>query len=280
MLRIDFTEEVAALVKKIDRRSVKFGDLTYVNYGAQMSSKLKGGFGKGHVLRDSKETATCRKTIAGRDLYRHRPSWSGKYVEWALAPEMYGPRTPWFFEKPKLMIRDITGTHRIEAALDKSGLYCDHTILCAQRIADLAPTQIAAVDPTRLEASQLYSLELLQAAIASRLVSAYYYWTLTGEGVRTGGGFHTYPTTVRALPVPDMSVIRDPANKKTLSEIESLAVRLAAAAADLAQEKSPSKRDQLTRRFETDDARLDTLIYGLYKLDNHEITLIEAVTAE
>jgi hypothetical protein len=111
-------------------------------------------------------------------------------------------------------------------------------------------------------------------------VSAYYYWTLTGEGVRTGGGFHTYPTTVRALPVPNLDVIGNPANKKTLLEIESLAERLAATAADLAKEKSPSKLDQLTRRFETDDARLDTLIYGLYELNKEEITLIEAVTAE
>jgi hypothetical protein len=172
MLRIDFTEEVAALVEKIQQRSIRLGDLTYVNYGAQMSSKQKGGFGKEHVLRNSKKTATCRKTIAGRDLYRYRPAWSGKYVEWALAPEMYGPRTPWFFEKPKLMIRDITGTHRIEAALDRSGLYCDHTILCAQRLADLPPAQVEATDPTRLGTSRQYSLERLQAAVASRLVSA------------------------------------------------------------------------------------------------------------
>ena len=97
MLRIDFTEEVAALVEQIEGASIKLGDITHVNYGAQMSSKQKGRFGKEHVLRDSKVTATCQKTIAGRDLYRYRANWSGRYVEWALAPEMYGASNPLVF---------------------------------------------------------------------------------------------------------------------------------------------------------------------------------------
>ncbi len=194
MLRIDFTEEVAAIIKKMDNLSITLGELTLVNYGAQMSSRQKGGFGKEYVLRDAKKTSTCRKTISGRDLYRYQPSWRGAYVEWALAPKMYGPRAEWFFELPKLMIRDITGTHRIEAALDVSGLYCDHTILCALRRCDIPNSERTDEDKARL--SELYSLGLLQAIVASWLVSAYYYWTLTGEGVRTGGGFHTYPTTI------------------------------------------------------------------------------------
>lgn len=276
MLRIDFTEEVAALVKKVEKLSVRLGDLTYVNYGAQMSSRKKGVFGKEYVLRDHNDTTTCRKTIAGRDLYRYRPLWSGKYVEWALAPEMYGPRAPWFFEGPKLMIRDITGTHRIEAALDRSGLYCDHTILCAHRFADVPETQKR--DGKKAEASKRYSLSLLQAIVASRLVSAYYYWILTGEGVRTGGGFHTYPTTIRALPVPSLEVLEGAANVRTVTEIEQLAKRLSEAAPNLVKEKSPSKRAELSSRIETDDARLDALIYKLYGLGKDEIAQIEQAT--
>lgn len=29
---------------------------------------------------------------------------------------------------------------------------------------------------------------------------------LSGEGVRTGGGFHTYPETIRAFPIPDVDI--------------------------------------------------------------------------
>ena len=276
MLRIDFTEEVAAIIKKIDDLSIALGDLTLVNYGAQMSSRQKGGFGKEYVLRDKKNTSTCRKTISGRNLYRYRPNWRGAYVEWALAPKMYGPRAAWFFELPKLMIRDITGTHRIEAALDGSGLYCDHTILCALRICDVPDGERTDTEEALL--SQLYSLAFLQAIVASQLVSAYYYWTLTGEGVRTGGGFHTYPTTIWALPVPAPAVLKRAANQDLIEEIGKLSDRLADTQRQQQVETSPARRDQLAQRFEADDARLDSLIYRIYGLGKDEIKLVEAAT--
>jgi hypothetical protein len=278
MLRIDFTEDVATLVDEIKTRSITLGDITYVNYGAQMSSKVKGGFGKEYVIRDSQETETCRKTVAGRDLYRYRINWNGKYVEWALASKMYGPRTPWFFEKPKLMVRDLTGTHRIEAALDRSGLYCDHTILCAQRIADLNPAHVSKYEQNEVERSRFYSLELLQAIVASRLISAYYYWVLTGEGVRTGGGFHTYPSTVRALPIPSEETINKLSNTGLVSEIERLAKQLAERGSRLAKEASPSAREQLKQRFEADDSRLDALVYQLYGLNTDQRALVLSAT--
>ena len=277
MLRIDFTEAVAALVDKIEQASIRLGDVAHVNYAAQMSSRKKGGFGKEHVLRNRKESETCRKTVSGRDLYRYKAQWAGKYVEWALAPEMYGPRAEWFFERPKLMIRDITGTHRIEAALDRTALYCDHTILCALRFADVPGSEKVA--PEKIELSKLYPLELLQAVVASRLVSAYFYWALTGEGVRTGGGFHTYPTTVRALPLPSPALLRRAARDGRVGELEELAKRLARAAGEGARETSPAKSDQLRRQFEANDARLDDIIYKTYELTKEEIALVVKATS-
>jgi len=273
-MRIDFTEEISRLVLKVEEASIRLGDLTHVNYGAQMSSKDKGAFGKEHVLRDAKTTQTCVKTIGGRDLYRYSAMWSGKYVEWALAPQMYGSRDKWFFESPKLMIRDITGTHRIEAALDRTKLYCDHTILCALRLIDVPANKASAAADVQL--SGRYSLEFLQAAVASKVVSAYYYWVLTGEGVRTGGGFHTYPSTIRALRVPSTAVLDQPNNRVIVQEIEKLAERLAETAAKLKSESSPHRIEQLTQRLEADDARVDALFFQLYGLSVGEIALIQS----
>ena len=137
MLRLDLSPEVSALIGKINDKSLKLDELCYINYGAQMSSKIKGKFGKDHVIRDRRESADCRPMISGRDLYRYSATWDGKYVDWSFADQMYGPRWPGFFETSKLMIRDITGTHRVEATLDDTGLYCDHTVLCALRKCDI-----------------------------------------------------------------------------------------------------------------------------------------------
>jgi hypothetical protein len=126
--------------------------------------------------------------------------------------------------------------------------------------------------------SKLYPLDLLQAVVASRLVSAIFYWALTGEGVRTGGGFHTYPTTVRALPLPSPALVRRASRDGRISEIEGLAKRLAETVDKGARETSPSKLDQLRRQFEANDARIDDALYKLYALSKEEISLIEKAT--
>ncbi len=203
MWRLDLRPTAVSACDAIEAASITVGDISWVNYGAQMSSKKKKEFGKEYVLRDRRASKTCKKTISGRDLYRYNITWNGQYVEWALAPKMYGPRESWFFETPKLMIRDITGTHRLELSLDESKLYCDHTVLCCLRICDAAGHHRFDERAVRLSAE--YPLELLLGLLASRPISAFYYWKLTGEGVRTGGGFHTYPNTIRALPVFDVT---------------------------------------------------------------------------
>src|SRR5262249_12591985 len=137
--------------------------------------------------------------ISGRELYRYSIRWTGRFVDYSFANQMYGARWPEFFELPKLMIRDITGTHRIEATLDETGFYCDHTVLCALRKGDVATWKKASAEAIAISSN--YQLPYLAGLVASKLVAAYYYLVLTGEGVRTGGGFHTYPHTIRKLPV-------------------------------------------------------------------------------
>jgi len=246
-----------------------------VNYGAQMSSKLKGAFGKDHVLRNKAVTKTCKKTISGRNLYRYRIDWEGQYVEWALAPKMYGPREPWFFDTPKLMIRDITGTHRLELSLDRAKLYCDHTVLCCLRACDV--NRFRAFETDSIETSKHYSLELLLGLLASRAVSAYYYWNLTGEGVRTGGGFHTYPNTIRALPVFNIKMASKP-QQRSLQQIEEFAKRMLDLAARARDPKTPGAATKLRRELYALDRQIDLEVYQLYNLTNEQIRSVENAT--
>jgi len=76
------------------------------------------------------------------------------------------------------MIRDITGTHRIEATLDLTKLYCDHTILCAVRKGDIAGDR--AFSDEELASSLQYDPRYLCGFVASRALSAYCYFVLTG----------------------------------------------------------------------------------------------------
>ncbi|HVA45209.1 MAG TPA: N-6 DNA methylase [Pirellulales bacterium] len=275
MLRLDISDATLAVCGKVEALSRPVGDICLVNYGAQMSSRKKGKFGKAYVQRRSAMTDTCRKTISGRNLYRYSTRWEGNYVEWALAPEMYGAREEWFFESPKLMIRDITGTHRLELAVDFSGLYCDHTILCGLRYCDVAPFR--EVPKSAREASATYSLYLLQGLLASRLISAYYYWKLTGEGVRIGGGFHTYPKTIRQLPIIDISRLSARQNPM-LVQIGSLSERMATLESQRLKARVPNEKTRLTREIDATDRQIDDLVFELYGLTPTEVALVHAAT--
>lgn len=275
MLRLDLSDAGFDLCQRIETRSVRVGDICWVSYGAQMSSRKKGGFGKDSVIRDNHQTETCRPMVSGRELYRYELRWAGRYVEWALADQMYGARHPKFFECPKIMIRDITGTHRLEVAADETAFYCDHTILCAQRAIDAVNWR--AIDPAMVELSRMYSLDLLQGLLASRLVSAYCYLTLTGEGVRIGGGFHTYPQTVRRLPVFNVASAA-PVETHAIEQIEQKAAILGQLHRRLRAAKAPADKERLPREIEVTDRQIDQLVYGLYGLSDEEIRIVESAT--
>ena len=226
-------------------------------------------------IRDSAVSPSCKPMVSGRELHRYRLEWSGRYVEYGLADQMYGARSPDFFEQPKLMIRDITGTHRLETTVDEAGFYCDHTILCAHRAVDIDSSRLAS--RAAIDASALYSLCVLQGLVASRLVSAYYYFVLSGEGVRTGGGLHTYPTTVRRLPVFDVSQATE-SKSGLLSRVGEMAAQLLVWKSDLRRATTPQHAAHLARACDTADRTIDHFVYQLYDLSDGEIELVEAST--
>ena len=277
MWRLDLSRQVSCLVEKIKACSFLLDDACYINYGAQMSSKTKGKFGKDHVIRASRTSAYCKPMVSGRDLHRYSLTWAGKYVDWSFADQMYGPRWPRFFESPKLMIRDITGTHRIEATLDESGMYCDHTILCAVRKCDIAGDREFAKD--ELAMSSRINPRYLCGIVASRLLSAYCYFVLTGEGVRIGGGFHTYPHTIRQFPIRAID-FKNKADKAAHDRMVKLVERMLELNKKLAAAKSPIDKERLPREIEATDRQIDQLVYQLYGLTDDEIRIVEAATAK
>jgi hypothetical protein len=171
------------------------------------------------------------------------------------------------------MIRDITGTHRIEATFDTEGFYCDHTVLCALRNCDVEKWKPA--EPAAIEKSKTFHPAFLTGVVASRCVSAYYYLVLTGEGVRTGGGFHTYPETIRNFPIPLLDFSK-PADKAKHDRMVELVEQMLAARKQLAGAQSDKDKDFYTNRCDGLDRQIDALVYDLYALTPAEIQIVES----
>ena len=274
--RIDMTPIVASICGKVNDLSIRLGDICHIRYGAQMSSKPGAGikFGKKRVLRTDRSSLLCYPTVAGRNVYRYRVEWAGKYVDWSYRDQMYGAPDERFFQSQKLFIRDVTGTHRLEIASDRRGFFSDHTNLICVRACDVAkwfakPPLNSAYGVEAADRSDAFALDLLQGLLASRLVSAYSYWLISGEGVRKKGGFHTYPRFAQRLPVFDVQRA-NATQQRLLSRISSAARELAL----LQQKMIEDKNDKYSNHCAALDQQIDETIYELFGLSGDEIAAI------
>ena len=202
--RLELGGNVPGILQTIESQTVKVGNLCYVNYGAQVSSKTKGGFGKEHLVSHQPKGQKPKRFFEGRDLRRHEIVWSGLYLDYRQ-DEMYGPRAPELFESPKIVIRKVSGEgDSVLVALDLEGLYCDDGLILVTPYANTEGTVLRRefAEYPILEAGE-YRLEYLAAILASRALSFYYrHRFATGSLQRSFS--HVYPQAVRAMPVREI----------------------------------------------------------------------------
>jgi len=105
----------------------------------------------------------------------------------------------------------------------------------------------------------------------SSLVSAYYYLVLTGEGIRTGGGFHTYPETIRDLPILRLENV----NERQYNKLISLVQRMLDLQKQQQAASSEASRERLQQEINVTDEQIDALVYELYGLTAEEIRIVE-----
>ena len=214
------------IIARIDSVSVTLGSICYVNYGAQVSSRVKGAFGKSDVV-SAIPQGNAKRFIDGKRLSRYDVAWDGSYLDYRVA-EMYGPRAPQLFESPKILIRDVTAAEeRLVASLDESGYYCDHLIICATYYENVQDSGLQ----TRFEGVQRIEapyprLDFLTGLLASRLLT-WYFRKVFATGSLQGSYSHTYPQQIRAFPIRRIA-FTTPA--ETRAALAAEAQRLAAAA--------------------------------------------------
>ena len=74
---------VHEIIARIDSLSVSLGSICYVNYGAQISSRIR-VFGKSDVTAECRK-ATPRDSIDGKRLSRYDVVWEGSYLDYRTA---------------------------------------------------------------------------------------------------------------------------------------------------------------------------------------------------
>ena len=187
------------ILHQIDELTILLGNVCYVNYGAQVSSRNKGEFGKAQMI-SYFPLQNSKKFFEGKNLSRYNLHWSGLYLNYQ--PEvMYGPRAPKLFENPKLVIRKISGENdSLLVTLDEENLYCDDGLVLAVFYDVMVESNLRLEFEGFKRLNDPYNLKYLLAITASRLTS-FYYGLRFATGSLQGTFSHVYPQHVRNLPI-------------------------------------------------------------------------------
>jgi hypothetical protein len=194
------------LIEKIEANSHKLGNICYINYGAQVSSKIKGAFKKSDVVSKIK-SGNSKRFVEGKDVHRWELAYRDLWLDYKK-DELYGPRFEELFEIDKLLIRKISDRgHRIAATLDKNGYYTDDGCVIAALFQDLSPVLIDSKYFGYDVLEQEYKLNFILSQILSSVATFYFKNRFSTESLQ-GETSHTYPMSVRALPILNASIFQ------------------------------------------------------------------------
>ncbi len=246
---------IFSLLEKIENNSLRLGNICYINYGAQVSSKIKGGFKKGEVVGKVK-AGNCKKFVEGKDVHRWELSFRGLWLDYRKN-ELYGPRFEELFETDKILVRKISDKgHRVAATFDNYGYYTDDGCVIAALFTSLEnilkEETYFDYEVTKME----YDIKFVLSQLISSITTFYFKNRFSTESLQ-GETSHTYPKSVRALPIAK-------ANPQQQKQIISIANKI------LDIKLQDKKADVL--KFET---QIDQLVYQLYDLTAEEIAVIE-----
>jgi len=213
--RTDLTTARFAELELLRANAVEFKEICRINYGAQISSMEPGLFKRAEYLaKDDAGMADPKEFYEGSNMRPFGMSWDGYYVDMGPRAEMYGPRTPGFFENDKLSVRHISGDYDTFVAwVDEDHYYTDHVIhavpwysLKDERNAKgkLVYEVAAEQEATSRRYPLFYLLGILMSRPAMEL-----YAELYATGSLQGAFSHVYPDMVKGLPIPKLNQAPD-----------------------------------------------------------------------
>ena len=188
MFRLNISPEMFSIIQKVEKNSIKLGEICYVNWGAR-SGNIKKYVTSKPIDRHSK------KMINARDIERYSLIFDQQFL-WYKKEELYNPMFEELFENPKLIVRDISGKERLKATFDNEGYYTEHTVsLCVLKylLANVNRRGLQ-ISKQEIDESKKWNLKFILSVFNSKLITAYFKWLL-------GGGLHVYPDDVKNIPL-------------------------------------------------------------------------------
>ena len=252
---VNANDNIYKLLDKIDSLSLKVGNLCYVNYGAQVSSKQKDYFSKEDVVSKS-QIGNAKQFIEGKDIHRWHVGYRGLWLDYRET-DMYGARFSELFENEKIIIRKISDRkHRVAASIDDSYKYTDDGCVIALPYPKLKEKfNVNEMFGYKIHIKN-YSLEFLLSQLLNNVSTFYFKNKFSTESLQ-GETSHTYPKSVRELPIYNATE----QESLVFSKLVTLIIN--------------TKKIEPAADTSALESEIDRLVYELYGLTEEEIRIVE-----
>ncbi len=219
-----------AIALEAFERGIPLGEVAFATWGVR-------GVPIAEFHREAADHPACRPMIKGDGIQPYQVTWGGRFLRYE-PDRLYRPLFPQLFEGEKIVLRKVSGSRGLVAALDREGYYTDDSVLCCQLRSQLSqlPESLGRRYGGARSASEHdgYDLPLLLAVMNSRLGGMIFDLLL-------GNGLNVYPAAVMRLPLP-------PYEPERFAVIRALVAR---------REASPAEAGRL-------DAEIDRELAHLY----------------
>jgi type I restriction-modification system DNA methylase subunit len=268
------SSEFVSLKRNFDHRAAKVGNYYYVNYGAQISSKVKGSFTKARLLNQERR-GNAKRCLIGADIKRYFLKWGNLWLDYQPAI-MYGPRHPKFFEGQKIIISKTSSKgFGLMATLDDKSYYCDQRLVCLVKYKEVAGTGLRTdfkgFQKTETSESISYHLGLLNSKAMS-----FYFRNFVATKNLQGDYTDVLPQMVRALPIRTID-FTNPTEKQMHDELVALVERMLELHKQLKKASFASEKEPIERQIAATDKKIDQHVYQLYGLTDEEIKIVEGM---
>jgi adenine-specific DNA-methyltransferase len=247
-----------AFQRKVVARTVPLGEIVDVSQGLIPYDKYRGH--DEHTIKnriwhaDERRDNTFKRELQGGDVTRYNVTWNGE--QWiSYGPWLGAPRDPKFFQKPRLLFREITDptTGFLHVAYTDEEFYNNPGIInCV------------------LGDEQKYSLLYLLGCCNSRFIAN---WHFTFSPKAKKGVFpKILVNDVRKLPIPRVDFSNKPQVQKH-DALVSLATNMIDATSRLRAAVTDRDQEFFRRRCVQLDREIDELVLGLYGVKASEMPL-------
>ncbi len=265
MFRLNITEQVEKISKKVWEVSKKFSDYCYIGIGMDLHDS-KTGLDKSARIFSEPLTSRCKPYVEGKDISRYgSPKWY-RYVDY-LPKKMHRPKYPEMFETQKIIVQVVVGREGIIATYDDEFLYAEQSLIVCVPKHVLATTGFKDTNATKdqINLSMEHNLKFLLGILCSKLINWYFVKFLSDE-------LHVVPENLRQLPIRNIN----PSITDDVKAHDQI-VKMVEYMLDLHKRnpQTPHDKQRLQREIEATDARIDRLVYELYGLTDEEIRIVE-----